>query len=485
MRELNLKIVVSKKAAYKQIADALRQAIQAGQLRQGEKLPSTRTMAKSFQVHRHTIMAALNELVAEGWITSHMRQAYRVNEDLPSGYFESAQISVGATARRAHKWRLVRSAAAKAPPPDMSGVKHTFKSGTADLRLFPYKDFKSCLDDTMRSSRPGAFSYGDPAGHPLLVESIKTYLRRVRSITDREVVITNGSQEGIFLAAQLLVNPGDKVAVERLGYQPAWQAIRAAGGELVPVEIDSKGMVPDSFAGILRRHRIRMLYMTPLHQYPTTSTLPIARRLRIYELAAQAGVPILEDDYDHEFHYRSHPLPPLASMDSEGLVIYVSTFSKILFPSARVGFLSIPRKLATPLAAYRRIVSRQNTGIIQDAVARWMNAGGFERHLRKMRRTYAERLSALNEILEEGKAKGLPLSWSVPDGGMAVWVDTGMEADTVAKLALQNGVFVHPGTDFQLCPESSTHLRVGFAGQTPQEIKEGMRILFHAIAGLK
>src|SRR5262249_47250795 len=154
------------------------------------------------------------------------------------------------------------------------------------------------------------------------VREVESYLRRVRAVTGREIIVTNGSQQGIFLAAQALIGPGEPVAVERMGYRPAWEAFRAAGGRLVPVDVDSEGADPDSLAKLLRKPRPRLLYLTPLHQYPTTVTLPIARRLRIYELCAQHGVPVLEDDYDHEFHYRSQPLAPMASRDPEGLVIY-------------------------------------------------------------------------------------------------------------------------------------------------------------------
>jgi len=480
-RELTLNLEGKNKTAYRQLADAVRTAIQNGQLRKGEKLPSTRSLSRTVKMHRHTVRAAMAELVAEGWLTARLRQAYKVNENLPSHFFEAMKQPWKPATKLEHAWRIVRSSGTSGSTGAAGAAKYAFKSGVADLRLFPYQEFKSHINDTMKRSRPGAFAYGDPAGHPPLVEAIKTYLRRVRAISGREIVVTNGSQEGIFLAAQLLVKHGDMVAVERLGYQPAWEALRAAGGKLVPIDIDEEGMDPDSLAKILRRHNIRLIYTTPLHQYPTTVTLPISRRLRLYELAARAGVPILEDDYDHEFHYRSQPLAPLASRDTEGLVIYVSTFSKVLFPSARIGFLAVPKKLAPLLADYRRIISRQNTGLIQDVVARWMNAGGFERHLRKMRRAYEERLAVLNDCLEEGKADGMTLSWSIPDGGMAVWVDTNRDAERVAKLALGNSVFVHPETDFQMKPPHGHHLRLGFANQSPEEIRQGMALLFKTL----
>jgi len=481
MRELTLAFNRGKKAGYLDIADALRGCIRTGQLRKGEALPSTRELARRLRVHRHTVMAAVGELVAEGWITAAVRRAYRVNETLPSKFFEAAAQGGAERARGVHRWRLVRSAGTGLTPPPASPARYAFKSGIADLRLFPHQEFKSCLNDSLKLSRLRVLDYGDPAGHPPLIEALKTYLRRVRAVSGKEIVITHGSQEGIFLAAQLLLKPGDAVAVESLGYSPAWDALKAAGAELVPVGVDSGGMDPDSLAKVLRGRRVRLIYTTPLHQYPTTTTLSIPRRMRLYELASRFGVPILEDDYDHEFHYRSQPLPPLASRDPEGLVIYVSTFSKVLFPSARIGFMAVPAELAAALAGYRRIVTRQNATLLQDTVARWMNSGGFERHLRKMRRAYEGRMETLVSCLEAGKASGLPLSWAAPDGGMAIWADTGLDSVRAAELALRRGVYVHPGANYRLDRKPDTHLRLGFANQSPGEIEQGATLLFDAL----
>lgn len=480
LRELNLTLSPGKNAGYLRIADAIRDAIQSGQLRPGESLPSTRALGRTLRVHRHTVMSALAELIAEGWLASQPRRSYQVHSTLPSHFFAALSLKEGVSARRSHHWRVVRSAAADRPL--APAARHEFKSGLADLRLFPHEEFRSYLNASLKLSRARVLGYGDPAGHPPLIENLKTYLRRVRALADRELIITHGSQEAIYLAAQLLIEPGDHVAVEGLGYQPAWDALKAAGGSLIPIAIDSEGLDPDALAKALRRHRVRLLYTTPLHQYPTTVTLPISRRLRLYELAARAGVPILEDDYDHEFHYRSQPLAPIASRDPDGRVIYVSTFSKVLFPSARIGFMSVPKVLAPLLAGYKRIISRQNETPLQDAVARWMASGGFERHLRKMRRTYEERRTTIVDCLKSGRAAGLPLSWIVPDGGMAVWVDVGQDADLVARKALEVGAYVQPESSYRTTPAPSRHLRLGFANQTPDELRQGMRLVFRAMS---
>jgi GntR family transcriptional regulator / MocR family aminotransferase len=193
---------------------------------------------------------------------------------------------------------------------------------------------------------------------------------------------------------------------------------------------------------------------------------------------------ILEDDYDHEYHYRSQPLPPLAASDPESLVIYLSTFSKVLFPSARIGFIAIPKELYGPFRNFRRILTRQNDSLLQDAVARWMRQGGFERHLRRMRRTYEERRNCLVDCLPGADDESL-CPGGIPDGGMALWMDTGRDSHIVAERAARRGVEVAPEVRFQMKPAIGRHLRLGFANQTPQEISAAMAILLEVLSSIK
>lgn len=479
MRLLNFSIPRDERPAYQRIADGVREAVLAGKLHPGEALPSTREIAAVAGAHRHTVMTALDELVAAGWVVAKERQGYRVCETLPVEEL-GARATPRARAGRRHEPRLVRSAGVERLVAD-GPVRFNFQSGLPDLRLFPHAELRSCLARALRRSGPELLGFGDPAGHPPFVAALATYLRRARQISDREIVVTHGSQEGLFLAAQLLVAPGDAVAVEALGYSPAWGALRAAGGRLVPVGVDEQGLDPDALARVLSRRRIRLLYLTPLHQYPTTVTLPAARRLRVYELAVQYGVPILEDDYDHEFHYRCQPLAPLASADPAGLVVHVSTFSKVLYPSARLGFMALPASLASPARDFRRIVSRQNDAVLQEGVRRWMQDGGLERHLRRMRRVYEERRDALVGALEEARARGHRLAWRVPDGGMALWLDTFQDSAALARRARARGIHVVPEARFQLTPTRGTHLRLGFASQSPEEIRAGVRSLLSLV----
>lgn len=475
MKELLLTLSKGRQPKYRRLADGLRGAIREGQIKPGEVLPSSRELARRFRFNRHTVMNALSELAAEGWIESKEKIHYQVVSTLPSTFLKSQAV-----VQRSFPARELNYDFARAPRIGdyvrNDRYRHAFPSGHPDPRLFPMAEFKSHVYDALNAKR--VLLYGDPAGESRLLEQISTYLRRVRNVSDRSIVVTNGSQEAIFLLAQLLVRPGDNVAVEGFGYPPALEALRFSGANLVPIRVDEDGLVVDDLEKQLKRRKIRLLYTTPLHQYPTTVTLSATRRLQLYELAYKHNILILEDDYDHEFHYSGQPVEPLASFDPGGLVLYVSTFSKILFPSARVGFMAVPRRIGDEIARLKRISSRQNESLLQETIARWMESGGFERHLRRMRRTYDERLRAMIDTLTEIKSDHPGISWTNPNGGMALWLNTGIDSEKLARRARENGVLVYPEANYLVEAGAGTHLRLGFSGQTPAENRAGLQALF-------
>lgn len=353
--------------------------------------------------------------------------------------------------------------------------------------MFPTPEYFACIRDVLRrADAPRLLSYADPGGQASFIEALRVYLRRMRGVSEGEVVVAHGSQEAIFLIGQMLLQPGDTVAVEPLGYRPAWEALRACGGRLEGLPLDEDGVLPEALDRLARRRRVRLVYVTPLHQYPTSVTMPAPRRAALYEIAARHGIPILEDDYDHEFHYRSHPVPPLQSHDPEGLVVYVSTFSKVLYPAARLGFAVVPPALARALRGLKAIVSRQNDTLVQEAVARWMALGGFERHLRRMRRAYAQRMEAMLGALEAAcAARGVPLQVRRPDGGMSLWVSLGVPSDALAEEAAKRGVGIQSGRRHMLRAGAIAYQRLGFASATVEEIHVGVGRLVEAAAAIR
>lgn len=467
MRELNLTLADAPMPAYLRLARALRDAIRQGQACPGELLPSTRRLSREMGLHRHTVMAALEELIAEGWIEAEAGRGYRVSTLVP---LDTTPSSVR-PART--EWNLARDAA---DVRDAPGERYAFSSGQPDLRLFPVDEYYRCIRDVLRRSQPRrVLGYQAPGGAERLIEELRVYLRRMRGLTDGDIVVTHGSQEAIFLLGQLLIAPGDAVAVEALGYPPAWDALRLAGAELVNLPLDDQGVVPERLGELARKRRVKMLYVTPLHQYPTTVTLPMTRRLALYTICERHGITILEDDYDHEFHFRSQPLPPMATHDPAGLVLYVSTFSKVLYPAARLGFAVVPSPLVEALRRIKRVVSRQNDTLVQEALARWMAQDGFERHLRRMRRVYERRMGCMADALEEqARAKGLSLTMRRPDGGMSLWVSLGVDTRALAVEAARHGVSF---TQLPHAPPYAKFFRLGYASSNEEDIREGIRRL--------
>lgn len=467
MRELNLSLADTSEPKYLRLAEAIRQAIEAGRIASGELLPSTRQLAQTYEAHRHTVMNALAELVSEGWLESEPGRGYRVVAGLPRYFLTSPPPPAPETPQPAHRY--------------------AFPSGQPDLRLFPTDEYYAILREVLRQSDPTTLlGYDDPAGCGDLLVQLGHYLRRLRDISSPEIVVTNGSQEGLFLISKLLITEsGQTAAVEEMGYPPAWEALRLAGAKLVGLPVDRHGMVPEALDQLARTSRVAVLYVTPLHQYPTTVTMPLERRRELYQVAAAHGISILEDDYDHEFHYRSRPLAPLKSRDPEHIVYYTSTFSKVVYPSARLGFVVLPPGQGARLAAIKRATTRQSNTLMQLAQARWMESGGFERHLRRMRRAYQSRLQQMVRVLEGGRERwGLPLLFEVPDGGMSLWVDFGVDSARLSGLAGQRGVGVTPGSEHRLDGGPSTYLRLGFASSDSQEITAGLEILMEAAASL-
>ena len=366
-----------------------------------------------------------------------------------------------------------------------SQYPYNFSGGQPDIRKFPFNEFKSHFAQTCQRPKIDDLSYGDSRGEAMLIKEISTYLRRVRSITEKEVMICNGSQEALYIISQLLLQPGDKVAVEQLGYPPAWAAFQRTGAELVAIKQDDRGIVPEHLAEVFAQGRVKLLYLTPLHQYPTTVSLDITRRMQIYQLAVQYGVAIVEDDYDHEFHYNSQPIAPMAADDPAGLVIYISTFSKLMFGGARIGYVVASNELIEQVAAYKMLINHKSNVLVQQAVAKWMQQGGFEGHLRRMTRLYQKRRDAMVVQLKAYQQQGLPITFEVPAGGMAIWLDTGKSIVGLKEKLLSEGVYLQTEVEFNilsdLADEEYRFIRLGFAAMNEQEMVQGLALIIDVL----
>ncbi|MEW6990973.1 PLP-dependent aminotransferase family protein [Colwelliaceae bacterium 6441] len=474
MKILNLTLKHSSTKRYLNIADAIRTSIKKGNVAPLEKLPSARSLAEQLKVNRHTIMAAYNELIAQGWVETKQRRGYTVAKTLPI-YESMISKSHLSNPLKPHQWRVIKADDTQSKQP-ASRYRYNFAGGNPDINLFPFNEFRTYLNDALNRPNISELNYGDNAGFPAFIKEVSIYLRRVRSINNKEIIVVNGTQEALYILAQVLLTEGDKVAVESLGYQPAWNAFKNTGATLIGIKQTSQGIDVEHLESMFKQHKIRLLYLTPLHQYPTTTTLPAAERIKVYRLAQHYQIPIIEDDYDHEFHYDSQPLAPMAANDPSGLIIYLSSFSKLMFPGIRLGIIAVDKTLSAHLINYRTIINHKANVVLQDAIARWMNDGAFERQLRKATRVYQKRRQCMIEVLTEFKKEGLAVEFFVPPGGMALWVDVGSNAEKISMQAKAMGIFLLAENSFHLEKDNNKDkfIRLGFSGQDEENIRQGL-----------
>lgn len=459
------------------VASAITEDIRRGALRAGDRLPSTRALAERLEVNRNTVVAAFDELAAQGWIVARGAGGTFVSDELP----DRPVRRPAAAPEKTLSGRAGFEVRAVAPPRQIFGpddIAYQLSAGVPDTRLLPAGLLARAYRRTLRS-RAGraALDYGDARGAPRLRAAIAAMLRATRGIpaTADHVVITRGSQQAIDLASRLLLEPGDTVAVEELGYRPAWRAFEEAGARLAAVPLDGSGLVADKVPAA------RAIYVTPHHQYPTAVLMAPARRMALLERARADRIAIIEDDYDHEFHFDGRPVAPLAANDPAGNVIYVGTLSKILAPGLRLGFVAAPPRVVESLAALRAIADRQGDQVLEHAVADLIEDGELQRHARKMRLAYEARRDALVKALR----RDLPgvLSFDVPAGGITLWARVAPEIalDDWCERARARGVALATGKDFALDGKARPFVRLAYARYSETEMADAIRRMRDAL----
>src|SRR5262245_35577676 len=399
---------------HNQLYDELRQAILTGRLKPGERVPSTRTLSQSLGVSRTTITQSYEQLLSEGYLRAATGSGTFVGCQLPDELLKTRPVE---TPRTAMTWRdanhqieLSRYGASitdlipfEPPEPD---VPINFKAGRPALDEFPLQQWRRLMLRHYRANDLSMLDYADGSqGYEPLREAIAGYLRRARAVTcdADQVVIVNGSQQALDLIAKLLIDRGDPVAIEDPGYLSARRVFLAHGAELLPTPVDESGIIVDklnSTAILKSKGRLKLVYVTPSHQFPTGATLTLPRRLDLLAWAEKMEVMIIEDDYDSEFRYGSRPIPALQGLAGGDSVIYAGTLSKVLFPALRMGYLVVPRPLARVFARAKWLADRQTPMIEQRVLTDFINEGYWERHLRRMRTLYDKRRQALSRALE-------------------------------------------------------------------------------------
>jgi len=476
---------------HRQLYEETRAAILTERLRPGERLPSTRRLAGELGVARRTVLDAFLQLYAEGYVEGRIGAGTFVAHTLPEELLQTAAsadapgppTSGGETPRLSDRFRrqqeAVPIALAEWSPPKAGG--RAFIIGVPALDAFPSALWGRIVARLGRGLQDDTLSCDHPAGHGPLREAVAAYLAAARGVrcAAGQVIIVNGSQQALSLIAHVLLDPGDPVWVEEPGYFGAQGALLGAGAQLIPVPVDGEGL--DVAAGRTQCPAARMAFVTPSHQMPLGVTLSLPRRLALLEWARLAGAWVVEDDYDSEYRYASRPLAALQGLDTAGRVLYTGTFSKVLFPGLRLGYLVVPPALVEAFTTARLFADMYSPLLEQLLVTEFIQAGHFERHIRRMRALYAERQAALVEAARRGLAGRMGVAPAESGMHLLGRLPPGADDQAVARCAREHGVRVLALSRQYRGAPGQKGLLLGYAAVPPAEIIEGVRSLEQAL----
>ncbi|WP_138762554.1 PLP-dependent aminotransferase family protein [Pseudomonas lactis] len=485
----------------RQLYEALRQRVLDGRLVSGTRLPATRDLAAALSISRNSVVRAYDQLYAEGFIESRVGDGTYVAQ-LPMAKKLSTKVSTGLSTGLSpglstkwanlpedlddeviHSAGLARVKDHHLPQPPV-GPPRAFRVGVPAFDLFPFEVWAKLNGAFWRKPDLEQLCYGDPAGDGRLRGLIAAYLRSSRGMqcTAEQIVITSGAQQAISLCAQLLVEPGDGVAVENPGYRAAGHAFALAGGRLHGVPVDGEGMDCQVLGNL---NDCRVAYVTPSHQYPLGVVMSLARRLELLAWAERSGGWIVEDDYDGEYRYSGAPLSPLAALDRNGRVLYVGTFGKVAFPALRLGYLVLPPGLVQAFTRRRAVDVRHSEVSTQAVMAEFMAAGHFQRHIRRMRRAALSRRNALLAGWPEGLPGVGPLPSVAAGLHMTVRVESLAREQVLLAQAHAAGVEINGLSSYWLAGASPpadqrAGLVMGFAAVPEADIAQALARLHQA-----
>ena len=471
--------------AYKALYEQLRTSILSGQLAAATRLPPSRTLAAETGLSRNTVLAAFEQLQAEGYIEGRQGSGTYVAQVLPEQLLGTAggaslypSPSASTTAKlSARGERLARTR--RVPLPSVLGRKPrgtSFLIGLPALDAFPTETWGKLYSSRFNRSAPQLMRYDDPAGYRPLREAIASYISTARGIhcTAEQVIVTTGSQQALEFCARILLDPGDAAWLEDPGYLGARAALVSAGARIIPVPVDQSGL--DVMTGTGLESTARLAVVTPSHQFPLGYTMSLERRLALIEWAASNDSWIIEDDYDAEFRYVGKPHAALMAIDTQQRVIYVGTFSKVLFPSLRLGYVIAPSDLVDGFLAAHLSTDMHAHLIDQAVVADFIEQGHFARHLRRMRVLHHERQRMLIKETERISKK---IEIAPSDGGLHLvgWLANDRDDRAIAKSAIRQGVHVWPLSMHYAHPHGSAALLLGYAGTTRDDMRVGVDVL--------
>jgi GntR family transcriptional regulator/MocR family aminotransferase len=463
-----------------QLASAVADEIRSGRLKPGEPLPGSRELAAQLGVNRNTVMASYAELAAEGLVDARIGGGTFVSAPM-------ARTGHPATARARGSdvptYRLARPLQFPAQRAAASPGTLNLALGLPDVRLFPAAALARAFRRAISPRSRASLSYAEPCGHPRLRRELAMMLARSRglAVTADNLMVTRSIEQAIDLVARTLLAPGDVVAVEAFGYPPAWNVLRLAGAHLVPLPLDDDGLDIGALEALLAQRDVRAVFLTPHHQFPTTSVMSAQRRARLAELALRHRFAIIEDDYDHEFHYDGKPVLPIAAGSGRANTVYIGSLANLLAPGISTGFVAAPAPVFERLRSLRQASDARSDVAMECAIAELFEDGELLRHMRRMRRVYAARRDVLAAALKHHL--GGALAFRIPDGGMAIWAraDDSIDPAGWQDAGEREGVLFQGARSYDLMQREQPFLRLPFCYLDEDELNEAVRRMARAL----
>lgn len=462
---------------YMQISNQLINAIQRGFLPFGIKLPGTRALSIILQVHRNTIVAAYDELFAQGWVESlpnkgtfvigkNQEKPFQI-KDFEKNNLEHYPKSTGFSFKTSN---ILDN------PFEYSNCEYIFNDGVPDIRLTQI-DHHSRIYSSILKRKAHKIGQYNQDGSEFFKKNLSEFLNLSRGlpISKNNLLITRSTEMSIYIVSEILLSAGDVVLVGELSYFSVNMIFQKAGVKIQPISIDEEGINVEEVREACKKQKIRMLYLTPHHHYPTTVTLSAKRRLELLNLANEYGFIILEDDYDYDFHYDKSPILPLASADTNGMVIYIGSFGKSLVPGFRTGFIVAPENLMIEMRKYLGIIDRQGDVLMEHVLGEMIAEGEINRYLKKSLKIYQERRDYFVSLLEQNL--GEYIDFQKPSGGLAVWMKWKIPVNLMqlSRNCAQNNLFIPKTLLYQ--NKNLTAMRLGFGNLNLTEMDKSIEIL--------
>lgn len=465
---------------YLQISDEILMLIKNGKLGSNQKLPSSREISKMLGVNRVTVSKAFEELQAQGWLESFVGRGTFVSSHIPTFEPKKLQDSIIQLGLKTAGFKVNNNQYMANPYFIPTSMLH-LDDGYPDPKQAPLQElYRAYRNQLTRSGLYDKFgAYGSPDGSEMYRDSISKYLNETRNLktTKKNILSIRGTLMGINLVCTSLINPGDVIVSGIPGWQRAEHNFLHARAKHIGIPIDENGIIIEELENICKKTKVRMVYVTPHHHYPTTVSLRIDRRLELLRLANEYGFIIFEDDYDFDFHYNNRPLLPLASADENGMVIYCGSFSKSFSPAFRMGYLVASENVIEHLANVRILLDRQGDHILDNAMAEILTDGTVQRYTRKALSVYYERRDYFCSLLKN--ELGDIINFSVPEGGMTVWAEfeKNLDLKKITEQALKKGLYFSDGSVHQYASFNKNATRLGFASSTTDNLSQSIDIL--------